>query len=150
MLSKKSKYAINALVYLAKANSGLPIQISKIAESENIPRKFLEAILLDLRNAGMLSSKKGKTGGYYLHLTPEEINIAEVVRLFEGAIALLPCVAHKYYERCEECKDEATCGIRSVFADVRTETVNMLKKATLREIIDREEAMTKKAKKSKK
>jgi Rrf2 family protein len=150
MLSKKSKYAINALVYLAKDKSGLPVRISKIAESENIPRKFLEAILLDLRNAGMLNSKKGKTGGYYLHLKPEEINIADVVRLFDGAIALLPCVAHKYYERCEECKDEATCGIRSVFADVRAETVNMLKKATLKEIMNREETMEKKLRKSKK
>ncbi len=141
MLSKKTKYAINALVYLAKDNSGKPIQISRIAESENIPRKFLEAILLDLRNAGMLSSKKGKTGGYYLHMQPSEINIADVVRLFDGAIALLPCVAHKYYERCEECKDEAVCGIRSIFSDLRTETVNILKNATLKEIISRNENM---------
>ena len=141
MLSKKTKYAINALVYLAKEHNGEPIQISKIAESENIPRKFLEAILLDLRNAGLLSSKKGKTGGYYLLKTPDQINIAEVVRLFDGAIALLPCVAHKYYERCEECKDEATCGIRDVFADVRNETVNMLKSATLSQIIEREKAL---------
>lgn len=141
MLSKKTKYAINALVYLAKEHNGEPIQISRIAESENIPRKFLEAILLDLRNAGLLSSKKGKTGGYYLLKTPDQINIAEVVRLFDGAIALLPCVAHKYYERCEECKDEATCGIRDVFADVRNETVNMLKSATLSQIIEREKAL---------
>ena len=138
MLSKKTKYAINALVYLAREQSKEPVQISKIAESENIPRKFLEAILLDLRNAGMLSSRKGETGGYYLLKTPEEINIAEVVRLFEGAIALLPCVAHKYYERCEECKNEQVCGIRDVFAEVRNETVNMLKNATLANIIERE------------
>jgi Rrf2 family protein len=150
MLSKKAKYAINALVYLAKESRGQPIQISRIAESENIPRKFLEAILLDLRNAGILSSKKGKTGGYYLHQDPSDINIAEVVRLFDGAIALLPCVAHKYYERCEECRDEAVCGIRSVFAEVRAETVNMLKKATLTEIISRGEALEKIAKKRKK
>jgi Rrf2 family protein len=141
MLSKKTKYAINALVYLAKEHNGEPIQISRIAESENIPRKFLEAILLDLRNAGLLSSKKGKTGGYYLLRGAEEINIADVVRLFEGAIALLPCVAYKYYERCEECKDEATCGIRDVFFDVRNETVNMLKNATLASIIEREKAL---------
>lgn len=144
MISKKTKYAINALVYLAKENRGNePIQISRIAESENIPRKFLEAILLDMRNAGMLSSKKGKTGGYYLHKSPDEINIAEVMRLFDGPIALLPCVTHTYYERCEECKDEATCGIRSVFLDVRNETVNMLKNATLAEVIHRNEALIK-------
>lgn len=150
MLSKKTKYAINALVHLAKDKSGQPVQISKIAAAENIPRKFLEAILLDLKNAGMLSSKKGKTGGYYLLMSPEEINIADVVRLFDGAIALLPCVAHKYYERCEECKDEATCGIRSIFSDVRNETVQILKLATLKEIISRAEKMTAGLKKNKK
>lgn len=140
MLSKKTKYAINALVYLAReSKNGEPVQISRIAESENIPRKFLEAILLELRHAGMLNSRKGKTGGYYLQLTPEEINVADVMRLFDGPIALLPCVAYKYYERCEECIDEETCGIRSVFSDVRAETVRMLKKSTLAEIIKRSE-----------
>ena len=144
MLSKKTKYAINALVYLARENKeGEPVQISKIAESEHIPRKFLEAILLELRHAGMLNSRKGKTGGYYLQQSPEEINIADVMRLFDGPIALLPCVAYKYYERCEECVDEETCGIRSVFSDVRSETVKMLKGATLAEIIKRSESLKK-------
>jgi len=144
MLSKKTKYAINALVYLARENKeGEPVQISKIAESEHIPRKFLEAILLELRHAGMLNSRKGKTGGYYLQQSPEEINIADVMRLFDGPIALLPCVAYKYYERCEECVDEETCGIRSVFSDVRSETVKMLKGATLAEIIKRSESIKK-------
>jgi len=146
MISKKTKYAINALVYLAKEYNNdkrEPVQISKIAESENIPRKFLEAILLDMRNAGMLSSRKGKMGGYYLHKSPDEINIAEVMRLFDGAIALLPCVTYRYYERCDECKDEATCGIRDVFADVRNETVRMLKDATLSEIMRRSELLQK-------
>ena len=141
MLSKKTKYAINALRYLAKQNKKEPIQISKIAENERIPRKFLEAILLDLRNAGILGSRKGKSGGYFLQKSPDEINIAEVVRLFEGAIALLPCVAHKYYQRCEECTDEATCGIRNVFAHIRNETVNMLKDATLSKIVQKEKEL---------
>lgn len=144
MLSKKTKYAINALVYLAReSKNGEPVQISRIAESENIPRKFLEAILLELRHAGMLNSRKGKTGGYYLQKTIEEINIADVMRLFDGPIALLPCVAYKYYERCEECIDEETCGIRSVFSDVRAQTVRMLKGATLAEIIGRSEGLKK-------
>ena len=144
MLSRKTKYAINALVYLAReSNDGEPVQISRIAASENIPRKFLEAILLDLRHAGMLNSRKGKTGGYYLQKTPEEINIADVMRLFDGPIALLPCVAYKYYEKCDECIDEEACGIRSVFSDVRSETVKMLKKATLAEIIKRSAALKK-------
>ena len=138
MLSKKTKYAINALVYLAKRYEEGPILISQVAESENIPQKFLEAILLDLKNAGMLKSKKGKGGGYYLLKSPEMISIAEVMRLFDGPIALLPCVTYTYYERCEECKDEATCGIRDVFFEVRNETVRMLKEATLASIIQRE------------
>src|SRR6476469_7571567 len=136
MISKKTKYAINALVYIEKEDKGNePIQISKIAESENIPRKFLEAILLDLRNAGILSSRKGKTGGYYLHKAPAEINVADIMRLFDGPIALLPCVTYMYYERCDECKDEGTCGIRSIFMDVRNETVNMLKNDNIAEIM---------------
>ncbi len=148
MLSKRTKYAINALVYLAREGSdGEPVQISRVAESEHIPRKFLEAILLELKHAGMLNSRKGKTGGYYLQKTPEEINIADVMRLFDGPIALLPCVAYKYYERCEECKDEETCGIRSVFSDVRSQTVQMLKNATLFEIIQRSEKLKKETKK---
>lgn len=142
MISKKTKYAINALVYLAREDKGhTPIQISKIAESENIPRKFLEAILLDLKNAGILNSRKGKAGGYYLQKSPDDINIADIMRLFDGPIALLPCVTYLYYRRCEECVDEETCGIRSVFADVRNETVQLLKKATLSEIIRRSENM---------
>ena len=147
MLSKKTKYAINALVYLARIKeTDEPVQISKIAESEHIPRKFLEAILLDLKHAGILNSRKGKTGGYYLQKTAEEINMADVMRLFDGPIAMLPCVAHVYYERCEECKDEATCGIRSIFSDVRNETVNILKKASLAEIVKRSEGLKKSSK----
>lgn len=138
MLSKKTKYAINALVYLAKQPRGEAIQIGKMAESEHISRKFLEAILLELRNAGMLGSKKGTAGGYYLQKEPSAINIADVVRLFEGAIALLPCVSHLYYHRCEECKNEAVCGIREVFAEIRNETVNRLKGATIENILERE------------
>lgn len=143
MLSKKTKYAINALRYLAKQNLKEPTQISKIAENEHIPRKFLEAILLDLRNAGILGSRKGKSGGYYLLRHPDDINIAEVVRLFEGAIALLPCVAHRYYQKCDECVDETTCGIRNIFANIRNETVHMLKDATLSKIVQKEEELEK-------
>ena len=138
MLSKKAKYAINALVYLAQQPQNEPVQIRTIAETENISRKFLESILLVLRNAGMVNSKKGKDGGYYLSLTPEDINMAEVMRIFDGPIALLPCVTHKYYQKCQECKDEIHCGIRDIFSDVRRETVRMLKDATLAEIIQRQ------------
>lgn len=138
MLSKKTKYAINALVYLAKCKTDQPTLISEIAQHENIPQKFLEAILLDLKRSGILASKKGKGGGYYLLKSPSEINLATVMRQFDGPIALLPCVSYTYYERCEECKDEQHCGIRDVFLEVRNETVELLKKATLEEIIRRE------------
>ncbi|MCH8534458.1 MAG: Rrf2 family transcriptional regulator [Flavobacteriaceae bacterium] len=138
MLSKKTKYAINALVYLAKRKSNEPVQISVIAEAQNIPQKFLESILLDLKKAAILASKRGKNGGYYLLKSPEDINLAEVMRLFDGAIAFLPCVTYKYYERCEECKNEETCGIRDVFLELRNTTVELLKKASLKEITTRE------------
>lgn len=147
MLSKKAKYAINALVYLAKnynANGSTPIPIRQITENQNIPTKFLEAILLDLKNARILNSKKGKNGGYTLNRPPEEIHMAEIMRLFDGAIALLPCVTYRFYERCEECVNEKICGIRDVFSEIRNETVKKLKEATLAAIIAREDHLLKK------
>lgn len=142
MLSKKAKYAINALVHLAKQYEKGPILISDISEQENIPQKFLESILLDLKNAGILSSKKGRGGGYYLIKSPEDVNLADVMRLFDGPIAFLPCVTYKYYERCEECIDEATCGIRQVFYEVRNETVEILKRSSLAAIIKKEKFLS--------
>lgn len=141
MISRKTKYAINALVNLARKYEQGPVLISDIAEQENIPQKFLEAILLELKKGGILSSKKGKGGGYYLIKSPEEVNMASVMRLLDGPIALLPCVSYKYYERCDECKDEETCGIRDVFLKIRNETVSLLKGATLSEIIKHEEKL---------
>ena len=138
MISKRAKYAIIALIKLAKEYEKGPVLIREIAESEHIPQKFLEAILRDLKHAGVLNSKKGKGGGYYLVKNPDEVNLANVMRLFDGPIALIPCVTYIYYERCEECKDEETCGIRTVFKEVRDETVSILKRATLSEIIRRE------------
>jgi len=146
MLTKKAKYAIKAMIYLSKKKKGEHALISEISDNERIPKKFLEAILLDLRKAGYLGSKKGKGGGYYLIKSPEEINMADVLRLFEGAIALVPCVAHKYYERCEECVDEETCAIREVFRIVREQTVAILKENNFAEVIAKEKKL-KKAKK---
>lgn len=131
MLSKKSKYAIHALVYLAERYGKEPVQIGEIAEAQHIPKKFLEAILLELRNAKILHSKKGKGGGYYLYRKPEEVNLTEVIRLMNGAIAMLPCVSLNYYESCEECIDEKTCTIRSTFMSVRDETLRVLTESNL-------------------
>ena len=137
MMSKKAKYAINAMVHLARKHGDGPITIGEIAEEENIPQKFLEAILLELKNAGLLSSKKGKGGGYYMIKPPADVNMADIMRLMDGPIALLPCVSFKHYERCDECKDENTCSIRQVFFEVRNKTVEMLKEASLDKVINK-------------
>ncbi len=134
-MSKKAKYAINAMVHLARKHGEGPITIGVIAQEENIPQKFLEAILLELKNAGLLSSKKGKGGGYYMIKETSEVTMADIMRLMDGPIALLPCVSYKHYERCDECKDENTCSIRRVFFDVRNKTVDMLKEASLDKVI---------------
>ncbi len=138
MLSKKCKYAIHALVYLTERYQQGPVQIQEIADAQHIPKKFLEAILLELRNAKILNSKKGKGGGYYLYKKPEQVNLVEVIRLMDGAIALLPCVSLHYYEPCEECRDEKTCGIRQAFLQVRDVTLDVLSQNTLAEIVRRQ------------
>jgi Rrf2 family protein len=135
MLSKKCKYAIHALVYLAERYQKGPVHIQEIADSQRIPKKFLEAILLELRNAKILLSKKGKGGGYYLYKKPEDVNLIDIIRLMDGAIAMLPCVSLHYYERCEECTNEVTCGIRKTFIGVRDETLKILSESTLAKIL---------------
>jgi Rrf2 family protein len=144
MLSKKCKYAIHALVYLAERYQHGPVHIQEIADNQRIPKKFLEAILLELRNAKILHSKKGKGGGYYLYKAPQDVNLIDVVRLMDGAIAMLPCVSLNYYEPCEECKDEKTCGIRDTFLGVRDHTLQLLQNSTLDMIVRRERDLGKK------
>lgn len=141
MLSKKTKYAVHALLHLAKRREEGPVLISDISEQENIPRKFLEAILLDLKKAGILGSKKGRGGGYYLLKSPNEVHVAAIMRLFDGPIALLPCVTYMFYERCDECKNEDECGIRDLVLELRNRTVKYLKGATLTEILAREKRL---------
>jgi Rrf2 family protein len=149
MLSKKAQYSILALVKLAKEYEHGPVLISTISQTERIPKKFLESILVDLKQLGILASKKGKGGGYFLIKKPDEINLADVIRHIDGAIALIPCVTYKYYQPCQHCKDELTCGIRSVIKDIRDDTVNMLKKISLSDIISREELLINELKNSK-
>src|SRR5262252_1799457 len=111
-LSRKAKYALRALYALAADEGHGPVLIADLAERERIPRKFLEAILLELKNAGVLHSKKGKGGGYALAKSPDQITVGEVVRIIDGPLAPVKCVSEKAYVRCEECVDEATCGTR--------------------------------------
>jgi Rrf2 family protein len=148
MLSKKSKYAIKALLYLGRQKEHERVLISDIAKKEHIPKKFLEAILLELKNAGFLGSKKGKGGGYYLIKPSDQINLAEVIRLYDGAIAMVPCAAYKYYEACDECETEELCAIRSVFKDLRDLSVEFLKANTLAEMLEREQKLKNKAKRN--
>jgi Rrf2 family protein len=138
MLSKKTRYAIKALVVLGKNFGEAPMQISKIASEEHIPKKFLEQILLDLRNAGLLYSKKGAGGGYGLVKDPAEIFVVQVLRLTGGPVALLPCVSLNFYQKCDECSNEATCGVRDVFLEVRNATLKILSETSIADIISRE------------
>jgi Rrf2 family protein len=135
ILSKKTKYAMVALTRLARDYGKGPIQIRDIAESEKIPQRFLENILLDLRKLGILGSKLGKEGGYFLLKKPSEVSLSEIVRHFEGTIALMYCVSEKAYQPCEFCRDETTCQIRRVFKEVRNTTYEILKRTSLEALI---------------
>jgi Rrf2 family protein len=143
MLSKKCSYAIHALVYLAERMDQGPIHIQEMAEKKNIPRKFLEAILLELNRAKILGAKRGKGGGYFLKKKPEQINLIEIIRLMDGAIALLPCVSLNYYEACNECEDENTCGLRTVLIHIRDETLGILSRSTLAQLVRKEKNLRK-------
>jgi len=133
MLSNKAQYAFRALTYLVdKYNEG-PVLISDIAKKKKIPLKFLENILLELRKAGILESKKGKGGGYYIKEHPSKTSIAAVVRIVNGPISMLPCVSLYFYEHCHNC-DEGNCGLHDVMEKVRDATLNILEKRTLQDL----------------
>lgn len=126
MLSKKTKYGLKALTYIARKKCNEPVLISEIAKSENISQKFLESILLTLKKTGFLGSKKGKGGGYYLIKEPIDITMASVIRVLEGPIAMVPCVSLNFYEKCDDCPDEALCAVHSVMIEVRDSTLKVL------------------------
>ncbi|QYA24214.1 Rrf2 family transcriptional regulator [Gramella sp. MT6] len=134
MLSKKTKYGIKALAYIARKKDRKPVQASEISESENISQKFLESILLELRKSGFLGSKKGKGGGYYLIKEPNEIRMTAVIRVLEGPIAMVPCVSLNYYEKCDDCPDENTCSVHRLMIQVRDASLNVLGENTLEDI----------------
>jgi Rrf2 family protein len=131
MLSKKSKYGLKALLELAGDTGHGPMQTSELAERQGLPRKFLEAILLELKRHGLLHSKKGRGGGYVLTRKPGDITIGQVIRVLDGPLALTPCVSQTAYRRCEECLDEETCGIRLAMKEVRDATAHILDNTTL-------------------
>lgn len=135
MISSKTKYALTALLYLGSQYSKGPVLISQIAKDEKIPKKFLELILLELKNRGFLISKKGKGGGYALARDPDHIIMGQVVRIFEGPLAPVPCVSQTAYQRCRDCKSEKYCGIRLMMREVRDAVSNILDKTSLGDVL---------------
>lgn len=134
MLSKKTKYGLKALAYIARQTEKTPVQVAAIAQSENISHKFLESILLTLKKAGILGSKKGKGGGYYLIKDAANIPMVEVIRVLEGPIAMLPCVSLNFYEKCDDCPDERACSLNRLMIQVRDSTLNVLQNTTLADL----------------
>jgi Rrf2 family protein len=139
MLTKKSKYALQALTALAQAYGKGPTLISAISAQERIPHKFLELILLELKNLGFLSSKKGRGGGYALSRAPSRVFVGEVIRCMEGPIAPLPCASETAYAPCDECKEPETCGLRMVMKDVRDGMAAVLDRTSLADVLARSE-----------
>ena len=134
MLSMKSKYAIRALMVLA-ASEGKLLQSKNIAKDADAPMKFLEAILLELKKHGIVESKRGIFGGYYLAVPARQIMIGDVIRLMEGMLAPVRCASINNYERCEDCVDEKTCAIRHLMIEVRNAISNVLDKKNLTELL---------------
>jgi len=132
MISQKAKYALRALVALARVESPEETRmISEIAEQQNIPKKFLEQILLDLKHHGIVASRRGKAGGYLLLRPAEHITFGEVLRIIDGPIAPLPCLSRMAYRRCQDCGSEQSCEIRRVFARVAIATREVLDRTTI-------------------
>lgn len=134
MLTQRSRYALRALIFIARSDGGAPVPISVIAEDQKLPRKFLEIILLDLKNGGLVESFRGKMGGYRLARPAGEISFGEIIRLIEGPLALVPCVSVSARAKCADCFDEATCVIRKVMLSVRDQTAAILDTTSLADL----------------
>ena len=134
MISKRTKYGLKALSYIARKENNQPVQTHEIATEENISLKFLEAILTDLKKKGFLAAKKGKGGGYYLLKPANEITIASVLRHLEGPIAWLPCVSLNYYEKCDDCTSEENCRLNPLFVEVRDNILAIVENKTIADL----------------
>ena len=138
MITQKMKYALKALLVLADAAAqpapeALTIEV--IAKRSGTPKRFLEHILLEVRNAGIIASTRGRSGGYQLIKPPAEISISELLRLIDGPIAPLPCLSRRAYQRCEDCVDEESCRIRKVFADIFWSYLLLIESLTLADML---------------
>jgi len=134
VLSSKSKYGLKALLVLAERAGQGPVLIADLAERDAIPKKYLEAILLELKRRGVVQSRKGKGGGYFLARKPAEITFGEVIRVLDGPLAAVPCVSQMAYMKCTECVDEQTCGVRIAMKEVRDATARILDNTTLADV----------------
>ena len=134
MLSKKTKYALKALLALADPERAQPVRIADLAREEQIPPKFLELILLGLKNHGVLQSRKGKGGGYLLARAPSEIYLGQIVRMFDGPLAPVPCASQTAYVRCADCRSEAECGVQPALKQVRDATSRVLDGTSLADL----------------
>lgn len=146
MLTKKTKYAVKALIALARNKENKPMLIAEIAKNEGLPKRFLEAILLDLKRGQILGSRMGAGGGYYLNKPASEIMVVNVIRILDGPIALLPCVSLNFYQRCEECKDEVTCSIREMMKKVRDASIDIMGNTSIADLVNRENDLSIEAK----
>jgi Rrf2 family protein len=138
-LSRRGKYALRALLYLARHREQGPILIHQIAQEERIPKKFLEAILLELKNNGILASRKGKGGGYYFERDPSSVFVGQVIRMLDGPLAPVRCLSQTALARCEDCPEEASCVLRSVMAEVHEAVTRILDHLSLQDLLEREE-----------
>jgi Rrf2 family protein len=129
MISQKARYALRALVALARADDSM--MIAEIADQQRIPRKFLEQILLDLKHHGIVASRRGRLGGYGLLMPPDQITFGRVLRIVDGPIAPLPCLSRSAYRRCADCQTETACEIRRVFAKVADSARDVLDRTTI-------------------
>ena len=126
MIAQKTRYALRALLFLVEEGRGAPVRAQAIAETQRIPRKYLELIMLELKAAGLVESARGPKGGYRLTRAPSDISFGEIVRASEGPVALIPCASVNFYAKCGDCHDEATCAIRRAFTLIRDQSSDIL------------------------
>ena len=139
-LSSRGEYALRALVVLGLNHGSHVVSIGTICTQQNIPKRFLEQILNDLKDLGIVESKRGLSGGYRLSRSPEEISLAEVIRYIEGPLAPVSCVSQTSYARCS-CPDETKCGIRAVMKEIRDNIARILEKVTIAQLCERYRAL---------
>ena len=136
MLTKKANYGLKAMVDLARLEAGRSSFVADVAERNGIPKKFLDAILGELRNAGLLTSKKGKAGGYMLSKPPQQITVGSIVRALDGPLAPIACASRSAYVPCDDCRDVKTCQVRLLMIEVRNSISDVLDKQSLAELRD--------------